>query len=230
MLNEIGNALQFKFKRAVTSLLLPRVKTHQETLRCGSDYGGWVILPEYIQPSSVIYSFGVGEDVSFDVELIDRFGVNVFAFDPTPRSLEWVAEQGLHDKFKMHPYGIAAFNGEASFNPPENPKHVSHTILDRPSTSAKAIKVNMRRLSTIMKDLGHTGLDVLKMDIEGAEYDVIDDILASQIPVTQLLIEFHHRFPGVGRLKTRRAIKKLQVAGYMIFSISPTFEEFCFVR
>ena len=39
-------------------------------------------------------------------------------------------------------------------------------------------------------------IDILKMDIEGAEYDVIDDIINSPVPIAQVLIEFHHRFPN----------------------------------
>ena len=56
----------------------------------------------------------------------------------------------------------------------------------------------MRRVATLMRDLGHERLDVLKMDIEGAEYEVVADVLASGIDIGQLLIEFHHRFSNVG--------------------------------
>src|SRR5690554_1691728 len=41
-----------------------------------------------------------------------------------------------------------------------------------------------------MTQLGHKHIDVLKMDIEGAEYDVIENILSAQLPITQILIEF----------------------------------------
>jgi len=36
------------------------------------------------------------------------------------------------------------------------------------------------------------------MDIEGAEYEVIDDLIASGIRPKQILVEFHHRFKNVG--------------------------------
>jgi hypothetical protein len=42
----------------------------------------------------------------------------------------------------------------------------------------------------------------MKMDIEGAEYEVLDGLLSSPIKPTQLLVEFHHRFPGIGLEKT----------------------------
>ncbi len=81
-----------------------------------------------------------------------------------------------------------------------------------------------------MRELGHEHIDILKMDIEGAEYDVIDDIYKSGIRPRQLLVEFHHRFPGLGVRKTIKAATCLRSMGYRLFSISATNEEFSFIR
>ncbi len=197
--------------------------------RLGSDYGGWNVLLDKLDKNSVIYSFGVGEDISFDLSLIKHLNAKIYAFDPTPKSIEWVKRQTLPDNFQLLEFGIASFDGEISFNPPINPDHVSHTILDRPDTSKNSIVVPVKRYETIIKELGHTEIDLLKMDIEGAEYEVIDDIIASSIKPKQLLIEFHHRFPGVGVPKTTTSLKKLKDAGYLLFSVSKTEEEFSFI-
>ncbi len=198
--------------------------------RFGSDYGGWDVVTTSIDTHSIVYSFGVGEEASFDTALIEKFNLTIHAFDPTPKSIEWVKRQGFSDRFVMHDYGIAAIDGNVSFSPPENPDHVSHTLLDRPSTKAKAISVPVKRLSTIMKELGHDQIDILKMDIEGAEYDVIKDISKSGIRPLQILVEFHHRFPGVGIKRSKEAIDRLRSMGYQLFSVSTTNEEFCFIR
>jgi len=200
------------------------------TERLGSDYGGWDIVATNIHADSIVYSFGVGEDASFDIALIDKFGLTVYAFDPTPKSIEWVSHQGFPDRFVMHDYGLAAFDGNVYFNPPENPNHVSHTLLDRPSTKENAIKLPVKRLSTIMRQLGHECIDILKMDIEGAEYDVINDISKSGIRPKQILVEFHHRFPGVGIRRTKDAINMLKSLDYKLFSVSSIKEEFCFIK
>ena len=68
------------------------------------------------------------------------------------------------------------------------------------------------------------------MDIEGGEYDVIDDMLQCDIPVRQLLVEFHHHFPSIGLAKTLRAVRALEKAGYRIFHISQRGLEFSFLR
>lgn len=207
--------------------LTPQVKC--STLTFGNAGAAWSFCPEGLCDSSVVYSFGVGEEISFDRELIGRFRLTVHAFDPTPRSVAWVRTQALPARFAFHSYGIAAQDGLRRFTPPENGADVSHTLLERESP-APAIEVPVHRLPTIMKNLGHTRIDLLKMDVEGAEYEVIDDLLQAGITVKQLLVEFHHRWPQVGIDKTKIAIQRLNDAGYRIFSASASGEEYGFLN
>ena len=81
-----------------------------------------------------------------------------------------------------------------------------------------------------MKTLGHEKIDVLKMDIEGAEYDVLSDFLACDASVRQLLVEFHHYWKDVGLQRTREAIRSLNLAGYRIFHVSSSGWEYSFIR
>ncbi len=201
-----------------------------KTERFGSEFAGWDVAIDRLDSDAVVYSFGVGEDASFDVGLIERFGLTIHAFDPTPKSIEWVRQQDLPSEFVLHEYGIAAFDGEADFSPPENPEHVSHTLLQRTSTREQAISVQVRRLATIAAELGHDRIDVLKMDIEGAEYEVIRDLMKGEIRPGQILVEFHHRFPEVDVDETRTAIDRLRKIGYGLFAVSPSNEEFCFIH
>jgi len=86
-----------------------------KTDRLGSGYGGWDVIPGLLDKQSVVYSFGIGEDVSFDLALIDRFDLKVEAFDPTPKSIAYVKKLGVPSGFKLHEYGIADFDGRATF-------------------------------------------------------------------------------------------------------------------
>lgn len=191
----------------------------------GSAYGGWAVCPNLLNAQSIVYSFGIGEDISFDLELIRQHHCPVYAFDPTPRSITWVKNQTLPPQFHLLEYGIAAYDGSANFFPPENPEHISHTILQKEGT---AITVPVKRLKSIMSELGHEKLDLLKMDVEGAEYAVLEDIL--EIPIKQLLVEFHHRWEGIGFEKTLESIRLLKKHGYKLFAISPRLEEFSFIQ
>jgi FkbM family methyltransferase len=196
----------------------------------GTGYGGWDVVTDTIGRESVVYSFGVGEDVSFDLALVSRYGLCVHLFDPTPRSIEWMRFQQFPEQFRFHDFGLAAVDGEIAFNPPENPAYVSFTVLDRPATRDRAVDLPVKRLPTIMHELDHRRVDILKMDIEGAEYDVIDDLCKSDIRPGQILIEFHHRFPGVGIGKTKTSVAQIKGMGYELFSVSSSGEEFGFAR
>ncbi|MEZ6128492.1 MAG: FkbM family methyltransferase [Planctomycetaceae bacterium] len=202
-------------------------------LRCesfGAANAPWDIVTDELNSDSVVYSFGVGEDASFDMQLIERFNLSVHAFDPTPKSIEWVQRQNLPEKFILHEYGVADFDGTVAFYPPENPDHVSHTILNRTSAGREPITVPVKSLRSILHELNQDRIDVLKMDIEGAEYDVIRDIFQGDVFPKQILVEFHHRFPGISAARTRDSIEAIRAAGYRLFSISASNEEFCFIR
>jgi FkbM family methyltransferase len=189
----------------------------------------YFVNPNGLTADSIVYSFGVGDNIAFDLALIRRFRARVHAFDPTPRALEWIRSQILPDRFIMHELGLADYDGVAVFHPPDNADFVSYTTLG-PTENERDARAPVRRLKTIMESLGHDRIDLLKMDIEGAEYAVVNDLVQSRIRVGQLLIEFHHRWPGVGAARTRDAIEALNAYGLKVFHVSPTGMEYSFVN
>jgi FkbM family methyltransferase len=197
--------------------------------RFGSAYGGWTVLPERIRPDSVVYSAGVGDDISFDIELISNLGVTVQAFDPTPRAMAWVKARHLPAAFVFHALGLSDHDGESVFFAPIQPHHVSYSATNDANAGRTGIRLSVRRLSTIMNLLGHSRVDLLKMDIEGFEYAVIDDIVKTKCYPAQLLVEFH--LPNRGQCaQMRRAVRTLRASGYQLFSVSSSGAELSFVR
>jgi FkbM family methyltransferase len=228
-LRSVYRRMRWAMRRAIGGDVRFPVQSTVPVARHGSDAGEWWVCPRGLGPSSIGYSLGIGTDVTFDLSLIETYGLTIHAFDPTPRAIAYVRGLALPPGFHCHALGVGNHDGPATFFPPENPNHISHTLLERQSTSARAIEVQIRRLSTIMRDLDHKRIDVLKMDIEGAEYEVLDEIADRHLEVQQLLVEFHHRFPEVGIDRTRRAIHALNAAGYRIFFASESGEEYSFI-
>ena len=194
----------------------------------GKGTEGYYISPDKITRASVVYSFGVGHDISFDLSLIRKFGLQVYAFDPTPNVAEWIRKQNLPEQFHFFDYGIANCDGVMKLFP-RKPKGACWTLSGE-VTASNAVEVKVYRLKTILNMLGHQKIDILKMDIEGAEYAVIDDLVASGITTEQILVEFHHRFKNIGKRKTARAIKLLNGKDFRIFDISLHGEEYSFIR
>ncbi len=81
-----------------------------------------------------------------------------------------------------------------------------------------------------MQKLGHTTIDILKMDIEGGEFDVVAGMLDEGLPANQLLIEFHHNYSTIPLSRTVDTVKRLAKAGFECFNISPRTYEMSFVR
>ena len=194
----------------------------------GEGPGSWVVSPDELGSGSVLYSCGVGRDISFERAMIDQFGLAVHAFDPTPLALTWARAQELPVNFHLHELGIAPYDGMARFQPPSKLKFESFSMV-RSSGLGQPIDAPVRRFGTLAGMLGHSKVDVLKMDIEGAEYEVLPDILESRIPVGQILVEFHHRWKEVGATRTRQAIASLEAAGYVVAAVSSSGTEYTFI-
>jgi FkbM family methyltransferase len=192
-------------------------------------HGEWYLSPTGVGRDSIVYSLGIGRDLTFDRSVIDRFGADVHAFDPTPAAIAWVRGQVLPPQLHVHEYGVADFDGVAEFAFPVDPENASFSYRGHSAGEASAVRADVRRLGTLMRLLGHSRIDLLKMDIEGAEYEVIEDMLEQRILVKQLLVEFHHRKPWIGPAKTATALDSLRRHGYVLFHVSPSGQECSFL-
>jgi FkbM family methyltransferase len=197
-------------------------------------YGSWTICPEGITPKSIVYSVGVGDDISFEISLIRSFSLpTLFAFDPTPTAISWLSGQHVPDEFRLFQYAIAERDGTAKFFPHDNPDFVAHSLIPRKATASQAVEVPLRTLPTVMLELGHDHIDLLKMDIEGAEYAVIENLLLEKVDIRQLLVEFHHHdryTEGMSAGRTREAVHRLNQAGFKIFHVTPRGDEYSFIK
>jgi FkbM family methyltransferase len=183
-------------------------------LRLGSAYGGWVIPADtLLGHGSVCYSAGAGEDISFDCSLVERYHCQVRVIDPTPRAIEHFnrLEQALRSgglfpinnsqsehytitkedfrNIRLLPIGLSNKDAVLKFFLPKNPAHVSCSTANLQKTN-EYFTAKCCRFLTIMKQQGDMAVDLLKMDIEGAEYGVIEDLVGSNQLPKLLLIEF----------------------------------------
>lgn len=223
-----------KKKRFVKRLIGKEIKLRIDLEMPVIKEGGWWFTPEGLNSGSIVYSLGVGDDIDFDLSLIEKYGVQVHAFDPTPSSIDMLDGRDLPQRFVFHPWAVMATDGSLTFYPrlkkDGSKSGVMYTMIAEKETIDDAIEVPAYSLATISDKLDHQQVDLMKMDIEGAEYEVLDGLLASPVKPTQLLVEFHHRFPGIGLEKTADVIERLRAAGYRVFAISEIGREVSFLR
>jgi FkbM family methyltransferase len=181
----------------------------------GSGYGGWWVPTNLqISPTSVCYSVGAGEDITFDIALVQYFGVRVVVIDPTPRARQhfyslkmkskaedrqqisradglngYGLADHLFDKLDFAPVGLWDEDRILKFYFPRDPSHVSCSVTNIQNTK-EYFEAQCYSLKTLMSSRGDSTLSILKMDVEGAEHRIVTRMLNDKICPTVLLIEF----------------------------------------
>jgi FkbM family methyltransferase len=166
-----------------------------------------------------------------------RYPCRIHIFDPTPRAIAhfdqlakatdvgqpfcvnsnpeeiYSITPAVLRRMKFHPWGLAGEDGEQKFYSPANPAHVSCSILNLQKT-ASYFTAPCLRLKSIAEKMG--GARLLKMDIEGAEYAVIHDMIATNMLPEILLVEFDERYNALDENAGQRiadSIKLLEEFG-----------------
>lgn len=216
-------------KRVSGKELWLRPDVHYDVLQSDS----WKYVPALLDEHSIVYSLGVGDLIDFDLDLIRDFGLTVHAFDPTPFAAAWVQSQSLPDNFVFHPWAAAGRDGTLRlYRRVSTRGKRSQAMWTAGSEAGDAddyVDAPAYTIRSMMNELGHDRIDLLKMDVEGAEYAILDGFDEGGKLPKQLLVEYHHRFPGIGKRRTADSIARLRALGYRIFAISETGREVCFV-
>lgn len=178
----------------------------------GNHGAQWKVPTALFSRRSICYCAGVGEDISFELGLYSESHPFIFLFDPTPRAISYIKKQPISPKITFYPWGLWSKNSIQKFYAPPMESYVSHSIVNLHQTQTY-FEADCKSLVWIMKTLGHTQLDMLKIDIEGAEYMVLEELLRSRIRPKVLAIEFDQPTP---LFKTFSMIKNLITAGYIL--------------
>lgn len=195
-----------------------------DLIRLGTDYGGWWVPNSVLRPEWVGYCAGAGEDISFDIALHDR-GLKVVTLDPTPRAMAYVsATAPKSDRFVFVATGLWDEDTTLRFYAPRDPTHVSHSVVNLQGTE-EYFTAAVKPLKTVMDELGDSSIDLLKLDIEGAEHRVIESFLKDGVQPRVFCVEFDQPSPVRDVLKSVSLLKR---SGYKLVKID--FWNYTFVK
>lgn len=173
--------------------LFDAVVDGQAMMRVGrpADGGKWVCNPQSLGDHAIVYSFGVGDDISFDTDMAGLFGCQVYMFDPNP-----AVAAGFPSLQSGYPCGAGRlFYFPIGLGPVSNEKGREWDLVIKGRTCAT------KSLRDIARSFRHASVDVLKIDIEGGEFSSLREILSSgtlaALNVKMLLVEFHVRNSGL---------------------------------
>src|SRR6185436_19791910 len=87
---------------------------------------GWTFCPDGLGPETVVYSGGVGNDISFEHELVRKFGCKVNLFDPSPTGIATMKlPENASPRLNFQPVGLAGRSCTLRLVPPIFPEEGS---------------------------------------------------------------------------------------------------------
>lgn len=183
----------------------------------GKCINNMVCLDDFPYNNCTIYDFGVRAQPQFGYILSKPpFNCQVHAFDPSPITKEFYEKNPNAKLLKDSPnYHLHLYGGggqdekiqlrEYNWNqvsiyayPPSvvNPNNCSkrYCQVHNFGEHTKEISLPVRSVDSIMKELGHDHLTILKIDTEGSEFRMLESLITTGAcrHLDQLSLEWHH--------------------------------------
>ena len=141
-----------------------------------------------LSPESIVVDAG-GYEGNFAQAILDRYGSRIVVYEPIPAFAAAIGARFQHDaRVTVIASGLAGQSGEADLR------------LDGDASGASAkhgplIACRMTRASEAIESAG--AVDLLKLNVEGAEYGILEDIISSGAVarIRHIQVQFHDIAP-----------------------------------
>jgi FkbM family methyltransferase len=214
MLDTVRKLRPAKFRSALRRrwferrMVLLKLEAGPPLVSLGTEYGAWDLPDGQIGHDSICYCVGAGGDVSFDLELINRFGALVRCFDPVEAfERKALSDAGGDPRFSFMRIAIATGDGPIRLQ--------EHHSDDSDSVSSAwlydgdaSIEAQGLTIASVMREFGDDKIDLLKLDLEGAEYEVVPTLDLVALDVRILAVQLHHAGGVKDALKLIDAVRE----------------------
>lgn len=219
----------YKFLKILEAKLLG-IRVKKPNLQLPNYY----LVKSALSPEDTVVDVGCGYDADFSFYMIKRHGLHAIGIDPTlkhQKSLAELAEKS-DKKFSHQMWAVSNFAGKIKFN--ESVTSVSGSIMkehinikDKKTVEYEVESVTLKELPA---KLNLTKIKYLKLDIEGAEYELIKNLKQSDLEkYDEIFIEFHHHaLPQYSKQDTLAMATKIKNFGFRAFTLDN--HDFLFYR
>jgi len=163
-------------------------------IRIGREFdGGYLVCENSLKHVENLITLGVGDDTSFERDLNDRLKLNkILLFDYTINNYLFVKIIlkyfrrfiTFRSPLKNLTYSIKNFFDYLNFIKKTNVNLFKSRVV---SQIKEKIDINLKKIF----EMNLNEKNFLKIDIEGSEYEIIEDIIDHSQKISVLIIEFH---------------------------------------
>lgn len=162
-------------------------KSHPVILDCGANIGISTIYFKTIYPNAIVHAFEP------DANLFEILSKNIHA--------NGFKQVELHQAAIWKEHTTLSFDNKGS--------EASHIDTTGQTTN----KVEAKKLASILANLD--AVDFLKMDIEGAEYEVVKDCAPYLYKIENFFLEYHGKATDTNKLN--ELLKLVETAGFKVY-------------
>ncbi len=151
--------------------------------------GGYLVCEKSINSSDILISFGISDDFSFENEFKIKKKVEIYAYDPTV-STKFFFKQFFSSLIKLKLYLLSKqvlnfLKFKSFFNKKGN------KLFKKKIGKDGNIFFENLSISDILKTINVNKKIFFKIDIEGSEYRLLDELIQFSQNIQGLVIEFH---------------------------------------
>lgn len=161
-----------------------------EVARWFKDKGDQTLRLDYpLNEQSIVFDLG-GYHGDFAADIYEKYGSKVYVFEPVPEFYEICLNRFKgNSNIVCFNYGLSATNEYLNIQLAENASSISS-----PNSLGSTLKVEVRSIVECIRDLNLNKIDLMKINIEGGEFDVLPAIIQSGDikKITNLQIQFHN--------------------------------------
>lgn len=190
---------------------------------CGHTFYGPAITP-----NSIVMDLGACRG-DFCKYMSDRYGCLTYAIEASPELFSNIIESSSIRKYN---YAIAGNDGFTTFYQ-ASLETAGNIMGPKANSTGHTFEIETRKLSTFVQERGLKEIDLLKIDIEGAELLLFDTAEHKDIAIArQIAIEFHDsvHLPNISTEQVSGIIKKIQAAGFWGITLGAKNSNWLFVN
>lgn len=175
---------------------------------------GHTFVKDLLGVSPVVLDCGANHG-AFSGELARNHGARVYGFEPDPRLFPRLPEVANVSFFNL---AVSGTGGELMLNLGEG--NCSSACFSE-GEGQTSVVVGATTLDAFCNEKSLRAIDLLKLDIEGAEIDVLENLPQGLLAVTgQITVEFHDFLDASELPRIRRVIRRMRESGFYFIQFS----------
>lgn len=146
---------------------------------------------ENINEKSIVFDLG-GYEGQWSSDIFAKYCCLIHVFEPVEKFAKAIENRfSSNPKIVLHNFGLASENGETSISVDEDKSSMTREL------NGKTEKIQLKTASKFIEDNCIYRIDLIKINIEGAEYDLLEHLIDSGYIkiIKNIQVQFHDFVP-----------------------------------